>query len=1125
MIMKPKRLFFFFMVLVLLLSTTVWTRIPVQNIRFERISIEDGLADCPINCILQDKRGFIWLGTYFSLDRYDGYAFKHYTHQPGNQETLSGRFIKTAWESPAQPGIIWIGTADAGLNRFDTVSGKCKHFIHNPNNPCGISNNEINAITGDLPGFTWIGTRNGLNRLDHSPEKWSRYFHSAYDTTTINSNTIYSLLVDHSRILWIGTAHGLARYNREQNNFTRFPYKEGNDDQPHGNTIKTLYEDKTGVIWLGTDRSLNRLDTERKTFSSLYVDKKNLPSLKNNILSIHEDNTGMLWLGTVEGLVCYDRRTESFITGFLTRDGKRILDNIMVLSICQDREGILWIGTMNGVFKGNWNSARFKHITRGQEDGEGLSHNPVNAVIEDRQGKIWIGTLGGGIDVLNRGDIPHWTHYQNDNKNGKGNEITSVMDILQDRSHTIWVAANRGLFQFIPENHSFKLHQVSFKHPPGIYRQPLFTSLAEDSNEGLWIGTYYHGLVRYFPRAKEKKEAMCYYKIPADLFSLSSNKINDILVNQNGEVWAGTKDGLNKLHWINNTSSGNRELAGFIHYYHDPHDYDSLSHNWIFSLYEDHQGNLWVGTFVGLNRKQKDKKGFIRYGENFGTVFQVQEDKKGNIWFTTTQGLCRLNLTQGSLKHYGVKNGLPFLEFNGGACQSSEGELYFGGFEGVLAFFPGDIKDNPYVPPVYLTSFRSHKQPVQLTKDISYLEQVELSVDDTMISIEFSALSYALPWGNQYAYKLQGVSEEWNSLGTKREITFPQLFPGEYILQVKGSNHDGKWNETGTSLHIIVKPPFWGTWWFRLLSVFALVFLSYMLISFIRKHLSLITFWKQKNYIGRYRLIEEIGQGGMATVYKAVKPGKKSESVALKVLSEHTQWDKECRHRFIDEGLIIDHIRHENIVRVFERGEHEGRLYIAMELLEGHTLGQHLEEKNALTLDEILSIMIQLANVIGAIHEQGIIHRDLKPDNIFLAGNRTAATGAKRPLVKLLDFGLAKTQSLAKLTETGLVVGTLGYMSPEQLSHSSYSPASDIYSLGVIFYELVTLERPYTGETNLDLLRQIMFQSVIAEPISRRDDLPGKLNILILDMLHKFPGKRPDAAKVISVLNEIRLGY
>jgi tetratricopeptide (TPR) repeat protein len=293
-----------------------------------------------------------------------------------------------------------------------------------------------------------------------------------------------------------------------------------------------------------------------------------------------------------------------------------------------------------------------------------------------------------------------------------------------------------------------------------------------------------------------------------------------------------------------------------------------------------------------------------------------------------------------------------------------------------------------------------------------------------------------------------------------------------------------------------------------LIAGFVLVLIIVLLL--LRKFVYLITFWKKKNYIGHYRINSQIGSGGMGIVYKATHVRQGSDPVAIKVIREEYSQDPVQRKRFLNEAILVDQLNHPNIVKVFERGEYNQQLFIAMEFLQGQSLADLIQKGENIPITDGLNIMRQLVNALAKVHSKGIIHRDLKPENILLIEKKE-----NKYFVKLLDFGLAKSQSLTRLTETGQILGTVNYLPPEQITHQEVSLASDIYALGVVFYEMLTLEKPFLGDYTIDIIKQIIEKEPI-EPCKLRSEIPAELNDLILKMLSKKIEARPTEEMVLA---------
>jgi tRNA A-37 threonylcarbamoyl transferase component Bud32 len=301
--------------------------------------------------------------------------------------------------------------------------------------------------------------------------------------------------------------------------------------------------------------------------------------------------------------------------------------------------------------------------------------------------------------------------------------------------------------------------------------------------------------------------------------------------------------------------------------------------------------------------------------------------------------------------------------------------------------------------------------------------------------------------------------------------------------------------------------------------IMGFVLVTIVLALLLKKYLYLFSFWKKQKYAGRFRLVEEIGSGGMGTVYKAHTIRNKSETAAVKVLKQDLFKDESYRKRFKQEATIIDKLEHPNIVKIIERGESEDKLYIAMELLQGKTLSVKIDEEGKMELNTCFHIMEQIADALVLIHGKDIVHRDLKPSNIMLIER-----DGDPNYVKLLDFGLAKMKFQTSLTSSGILVGTLNFVAPEQLTDSQYSPAGDVYSLGVTFYEMVTGKIVFPGDTATDIMKQVLDKSPV-EPNRFRPDIPPLLNDLIMKMMSKKKDLRPPVQDVLETVKRIKADW
>jgi len=1096
---KYKRYYLSFIFLFFLAAAPVNPETLNTDIHFKRFSIEEGLLQYRINCILQDSKGFMWFGTNDGLNKYDGYNFRTYKHEPGVADTLSSQWVTCLLEDRLNPGILWIGT-DYGLNRFDTGTDRISIFRGNPRNSANFDN-FIWCIHQDRSGSMWIGTESGLWKFNPTTGTFKHYFPG-----TRNGNPIYTMCESAGGILWLGSNSGLSHFNPASGVWRRCPLKKQT-------VVWSIYIEPSGIAWIGSSRGLVKYKPNNETFVYyIHEDKKN--SLSNNeVTSIMPGGKGELWVGTGDGLIKFDPKTGTFTVFKYDPQRPGSLSSNLILSVYVDRSGVIWVGSLDGgLNKLESGSEIFNHLSHDPQDPNSLSSNLVSSIYEDPTGILWIGTFTRGVNKYDP-KSKTFTHYIDEpGKPGslKRNNITAIAG---DQQGMIWIGTYDGGVNVLdPKKEIFKHYQHD-PITPGSLSHNAVSFIFVDSSGMIWIGTNGGGLNRFHP----PNDTFSHFKHdPRDQNSLDSDIANSICEGHQGTLWIGTpgtpgaSGGLNQ--WVPRTGT-------FNHFYIPFQATEISTYYQVIDIHEDRSRILWIGSDNGLFRFDPLSGVFRAYRQKHGLasnkVYGILEDDSGNLWISTSNGLSRFNPQTREFKNFDFRDGLQHNNFNARAyCKGRNGYLIFGGIRGLNIFQPEMVTGNSFPPPVVITAFKKFNRVVKTGKTIIDLEELKLSYKDYSFSFEFTALDFHVPEKNVYAYKMEGFDKNWIITGyKKREAYYSNLTPGEYTFRVKASNNSGVWNEKGVSLKIIIAPPLWGTWWFRLISLLLFSFISYLIIHFTRKYFTLIAFWKRRQFIGHYKISHTLGAGGMGTVYKAKDITGESKVVALKVIREEFAQDNVLRKRLLREAAIIDQLAHPNVVKIIERGEHGNRLFIAMEFLEGKLLSDYIKSERRLPVDESVEIMLQLMGALAWIHEKGVLHRDLKPENVMLVPQE----GIKN-FVKLLDFGLAKTENLARLTQSGILIGTINYLSPEYVKGRDFSKASDVYALGVIFYEMITGEQPFKGETTLEIMKKIIGRAP-KEPREYCREISPALNQLIMDMMAKKLGDRPDLKDAIRLIS------
>ncbi len=782
---------------------------PDQPLRFERISLEQGLSQSTVNCILQDRYGFMWFGTQDGLNRYDGYNFTIYRHRAGDADSLSANYIWSLAED--QDGGLWIATDGGGLDRFDRNTGKFIHYQAGSTSD-SLTTNFIRVVYPDREGTLWVGTNGGgLHKFDRVTGRFTRYQQSGPDS--LSSNFIRAIYEDQAGALWIGTdGGGLDRFDRSTGRFTHYQHEPGNPNSLGNDAVTTVLEDQSGRLWIGTAGSgLDQFDRATGRFTHYRYNPNDPHSLSQNVVqTIYEDRAGSLWVSTFGGgLNRFDRDREQFIRYQNDPSDPHSLSDNSILSLYEDRGGILWIGTSaSGLATADRSAAAFALYQVRPNDANSLSQNSVWTIYQDQQGLLWIGTSGGGLDRLDR-STGQFTHYRHDpaDPNSLSNNVIRV--IREDHEGMLWLGMNGGqVDRFDRATGRFSHYPIT----PGDSARPLqgfILSIYEDRDGTLWIGTSGAGPQRL---DRQAGRFVPYQSEWCDL-CLSTSYVKALYEDQAGSLWVGTGgEGLVQL---------DQTAKRIVRYRANPADPQSLSHDIVQSILQDRSGVLWVGTWGGLNRFDAATETFTQFTQQDGLpndlVYGILEDEQGYLWLSTNAGLTRFDPRANTFENYDASDGLQSNEFNAGAFfQSVDGELFFGGIDGFNSFYPDQIKrDNPYLPPVILTALTQNGNPVTHDLAAENLRAITFQWPNNSFEFEFAALSFAQPEKNQYAYQLDGFDQAWNASGTQRFGRYTNLPGGTYTLRLKASNKDGVWNEQGAALTITIVPPFWETWWFR----------------------------------------------------------------------------------------------------------------------------------------------------------------------------------------------------------------------------------------------------------------------------------------------------------------------
>ncbi len=804
-----------------------------QNLKFEHIGTADGLSQINVSCIIQDSRGFMWIGTRDGLNRYDGYKFIIYNHSFEDTTTISSNQVADLLED--RDGNIWVATID-GLNKYDRKSGRFIRYVHNNHNANSLANNVINKLALDVYDNLWIGTASGgLDCLNLKSNTFKHYVHNAADNNTVSSNNINAVFEDSGHNLWVGTAGGgLNLFNRQTHSFSKFRHKAGDANSISSDNVSCIYEDTGHRIWLGTqDMGLNVFDPAKGTFRSYVHDDKLSNSLSSNtVYSLGMDGSGNLWIGGDNGGLCILDIKNNHITNYLHDDiDKSSLTGNSIYAICRDRQNNMWIGAFSGginLFKSSTKS--FAHYRHNAQDNS-LSNDFVLDLYEDKGKNLWVGTDGGGVNMFNfiTGEV---VHYRQPPAGKNGIAGNFVITIDQDDDGDFWFGTwANGFSIFNPITKIFRNFKHDPNNPKSLSGNNIY-AITHTHDGKTWIGTYDDGLNEYDKKTNTFRTFKYDEKDPK---SLSSNRVYSLLYDSKGNLWAGThEDGLNLFDKTTNT---------FTRFTHGTGK-NSLSNNSVPDIFEDHRGNIWVCTLAGLDLFDPSTQRFRIFTQKDGlssdVTYSVLEDNNGTIWVSTNNGLSAYDPDKKTFRNYTVEDGLQADEFKSHASyKGNEGQLFFGGVNGFNVFNPSGILKPAGFAPLLLTSFQIFNKPVvaasdgksPLKVDISDTKAITLSYKQSEISFEYAALDFTSPNEKKYAYILEGFDKNWNYVGSRNSASYTNISPGSYTFKLKYQNISGLWSPVTDELHITIVPPFWLTWWFQIAMFLLIIAIIYVIVK------------------------------------------------------------------------------------------------------------------------------------------------------------------------------------------------------------------------------------------------------------------------------------------------------
>ncbi|MDR3387368.1 MAG: EAL domain-containing protein [Rudaea sp.] len=763
---------------------------------FDDINSEKGLAQHTVNAFFQDRTGYIWIATQGGLHQYDGYRYVVYKHDADDPDSLPDSVITAIAQD--NRGRLWIGNNTRGLVALDPATGKIVSTSQ-ISGPDAQQRNAISALLFDPARGVWIGTANGITLMDAESGKRRQIFR--FPAGSSAGASVYAFALADDGTLWSATSSGLVRVAPGSD-------VAGIVAADKLASARSVLVGADSTLYAGGENGLYKIDAQKDSAERLWPGAEQHPD-SAQIHSIAQDHRGRLWLAVYgAGLTIYDPATGH--TQTLRHDPAMpgSLPDDYATRLLLDRSGLLWVGgEIGGAATTNPDGAQFRFV-RDPNPGRNQMTNTIRAIWEDSAARLWLGTDGDGLKRYDpqRDTFEYFTDALKVVPAAPGGDPKwRVSTLVGAEGNKLWVGTNHGAFLLDPDARKATALPVDPVNGAGLPSATVRSILiARDGS--MWFGTYGNGVAHWWPPSSIQASRWEVFSHRAgDPNSLTHDLVIALCEDTDGHVWIGTLDGLNVY------DPSTRRMRSFRH---DTTNAHSLADNLVRTIHQSGDGAIWFGTHSGLDRvdlPEAENLNFVHYSTKNGlpssTVYGILEDQHHNLWLSTNRGIARLDRATGQIRAFPLKEGLQGLEFNAGAAyRRASGEMVFGGNHGINLFSPDVIPHDDYAAPVVITSIQTGSAPA-----LAHAPQGELTVAQAqrLVRFEFAALDYAAPEDNQFIYQLKGFDEEWIKAGTRHDATYTNLPAGNYVFEVRASNHDGVWNDAGAHLDLEVTAPWW----------------------------------------------------------------------------------------------------------------------------------------------------------------------------------------------------------------------------------------------------------------------------------------------------------------------------
>lgn len=816
---------------------------------FQHLTSDGGLSHQVIHSMLQDSEGFLWFGTEDGLNRYDGYNFTIFRNNPNDPASINDNFIYSIFED--SKGDIWVGTNNGGISRYNKSTQRFTNYENDEFDKQSISSNRIAGFAEDKDGTIWIATFfGGLSRYNSDTDNFTNFVRDESSSNTLPSNDISAILIDDEGYIWLGTQAGISRYSPADKTF--YNYFAGDK---YSNNITALFIDQEGDLWAGTTSNLLKRNKQSNQFDDyIFLEEE----YNGSVRVITQTPDGLYWFGTErDGFFQYDKNNNQVVQ---FRNDELSAGSLMgneINSIVYDFSGNLWVAIHgSGIDKLNLNKKKFVTFRKEAGKANTLSNNTIRSLLKSANGTIWAGTTHYGLNKINP-ETKEILNLGPESDTPNGMTFNSANCLLEDSKGQIWVGTWGGGIDVFedPTNDLTRVRNYAFDFEDSTsLRSDQVQDLFEDNFGNIWVGTE-SGLDILNPNTGEFRH---FNHDPKNLNSMTQYGVQSgtIIQDRFGNIWVSTWDGLNKLipdFYTDNTFDTNYQI---VRYQKKEGTGNSVSDNRIICVYynEDvYPDHIFVGTYGGginvieISNENHNNIKVEVYTTGDGlpnnVVYCIFGDEDGNLWLSTNKGLSKFNPLAKTFKNYDTNDGLQGNQFFwGSGFQSSDGELLFGGTNGFNTFYPNEIVNDATLPKVYITSFKLNNKEVPigqeysgkvvLEKSVERTKEISLTYKENFFTFGFTSIHYAYPNSNSYQYMMEGFDSDWiTASSAQRFATYTNLNPGDYTFKVKGSNYDGVWVKEPVEMNLVIKPPFYRTYWFYTITA---IFVIAIVVIFIK---------------------------------------------------------------------------------------------------------------------------------------------------------------------------------------------------------------------------------------------------------------------------------------------------